>query len=50
VHISQFHAIDGLTRQDIFAPHATVYITGLGWRGYSTALEALKRKIDEQQA
>ena len=41
VHISQWQAIDGKERHDIFADSATVYLTGAGWRGYALALEAL---------
>jgi len=41
VHISQWHAKDGRERTDIFAPTATVYLAGAGWRGYSLAVEAL---------
>ncbi len=41
VHISQFHAIDGRDREDIFAPYATLYIAGAGWIGYSLACRAL---------
>ena len=33
VHISQFLAIDGKERPDIFADTATSYISGAGWRG-----------------
>lgn len=44
VHISPFHAVDGKTRQDLFAESATVYVTGMGWRGYSHVLEALTAK------
>ncbi|MFE4683064.1 type II 3-dehydroquinate dehydratase [Streptomyces sp. NPDC056721] len=47
VHISPFHAMDGQTRQDIFAASATVYATGMGWRGYSHALDALAAKIKD---
>jgi 3-dehydroquinate dehydratase II len=41
VHISQFHALDGRERADIFAPYATVYLAGAGWQGYRLACEAL---------
>lgn len=41
VHISQFLAIDGRERPDVFATTATTYISGAGWRGYSLALQAL---------
>jgi len=37
--------VDGKTRQDIFAASAAVYASGMGWRGYSHALEALTAKI-----
>jgi 3-dehydroquinate dehydratase-2 len=47
VHISQWHAMDGKERPDIFASTATTYITGAGWRGYSLAFEALYYKIVE---
>lgn len=47
VHISQWHAMDGKERTDIFASTATTYITGAGWRGYSLALEAIYYKITE---
>lgn len=41
IHISQWHAIDGKERVDIFASTATVYVAGAGWRGYSAALDAI---------
>lgn len=41
VHISQWHAIDAKERVDIFASSAAVYIAGAGWRGYSSALDAV---------
>ena len=44
VHISQFHAIDGRDRVDIFAPYATLYIAGAGWIGYSLACRALAQE------
>lgn len=47
VHISQWHAMDGKERTDIFASTATTYVTGAGWRGYSLAFEALFHKIKE---
>lgn len=47
VHISQWHAIDGKERHDIFASSATTYICGAGWRGYSMAFEALHHKLVE---
>jgi 3-dehydroquinate dehydratase II len=45
VHISQWHAIDGKERTDIFANSATVYLAGAGWRGYALAVDALAGKI-----
>jgi 3-dehydroquinate dehydratase II len=45
VHISQFHAIDGRERADIFAPYAKVYIAGAGWLGYSMACQALMHHL-----
>ncbi|WP_326834969.1 type II 3-dehydroquinate dehydratase [Amycolatopsis rhabdoformis] len=41
VHISQWHALDGRERNDIFATSAAVYLTGAGWHGYALAIEAL---------
>jgi 3-dehydroquinate dehydratase-2 len=43
VHISQYLAIDGLERDDIFAPYAATYVAGAGWRGYRMAAEAIAR-------
>lgn len=45
VHISQFLALDGQERPDIFADTAAVYLAGAGWRGYSMALEALTHQL-----
>jgi 3-dehydroquinate dehydratase II len=45
VHISQFHALDGRERPDIFAPYAKVYIAGAGWPGYSMACRALMHHL-----
>lgn len=45
VHISPFAAVDGRTREDIFAASAAVYASGMGWRGYAHALDALTAKI-----
>lgn len=47
VHISQWHAIDGKERHDIFASTATTYLCGAGWRGYSMAFEAIHHKVLE---
>lgn len=48
VHISQWYALDGKDRTDIFAGPATVYLAGAGWRGYSLALEALVQHIRDR--
>ncbi|WIX75531.1 type II 3-dehydroquinate dehydratase [Amycolatopsis carbonis] len=48
VHISQWHALDGKERDDIFAPSAAVYLTGAGWHGYALALEALVFKVRDR--
>jgi len=48
VHISQYHAIDGKERPDIFADTAAVYVTGVGWRGYAAAYEALYHRFFEK--
>lgn len=47
VHISQFHALDGKERPDIFAPYAAVYLAGAGWQGYRLACEALVLRARE---
>lgn len=47
VHISQFLAIDGKERPDIFADTATTYISGAGWRGYSIAVEVLVGRLTD---
>ncbi|MEW2505876.1 MULTISPECIES: type II 3-dehydroquinate dehydratase [unclassified Amycolatopsis] len=45
VHISQWHALDGKERTDIFAASAAVYLAGAGWHGYALAFEALVFKV-----
>jgi 3-dehydroquinate dehydratase-2 len=50
VHISQFHAIDGKERADIFAPYATAYIAGAGWQGYRLACEALVLRAQDARS
>lgn len=50
VHISQFHALDGRERTDIFAPYATVYLAGAGWQGYRLACEALALRVRENRS
>lgn len=41
VHIAQMYRHDGLETRDLFRDLAEVYVAGLGWRGYSMALERL---------
>ncbi|MEV0070989.1 type II 3-dehydroquinate dehydratase [Amycolatopsis sp. NPDC050768] len=50
VHISQWHALDGKERNDIFAPLAAVYLAGAGWHGYALAVEALVFKVQNRVA
>lgn len=45
VHLSQFLAIDGKERTDIFADSATSYIAGAGWHGYGLAVRAIHGKL-----
>ncbi|MFV2177595.1 type II 3-dehydroquinate dehydratase [Actinomadura sp. LOL_016] len=41
VHITQLYRHYGMNAQDLFREMATAYIAGLGWRGYTVALEHL---------
>lgn len=41
VHLSQPYRHRGSDMTDVFRDRATQYICGLGWRGYTVALEAL---------
>lgn len=50
VHVSQWHALDGRGRLDVFAPLATTYIAGAGWHGYRLACEALYHQVTDQAA
>lgn len=46
VHISNLHARPvPWRREDIFAPHASIYIAGAGWKGYLWAIDGLLDKI-----
>ena len=42
VHISNLHARpEPWRREDIFAPHASIYVAGGGWKGYLWAIDGL---------
>ncbi|MFD0690894.1 type II 3-dehydroquinate dehydratase [Actinomadura fibrosa] len=41
VHITQLYRHEGRDAVDLFRDLATIYIAGLGWRGYGIALEIL---------
>ncbi len=41
VHLSNIHAREGFRRRSVVAPIALGQVSGLGWRGYLAALEAL---------
>jgi 3-dehydroquinate dehydratase-2 len=47
VHISQLYRFHGKDTPDLFREIATAYIAGLGWRGYSVALEYLHDLLTE---
>lgn len=48
VHISNIHGREEFRRHSLIAPFAVGQIAGLGWRGYTYALESLARRIEEQ--
>ena len=48
VHISNIHGREEFRRHSVIAPFAMGQIAGLGWRGYTYALESLVRHIEEQ--
>ncbi len=48
VHISNIHGREEFRRHSVIAPFALGQIAGLGWRGYTYALESLARRIEEQ--
>ncbi len=48
VHISNIHGREEFRRHSVIAPFALGQIAGLGWRGYTYALESLVRRIEEQ--
>lgn len=41
VHLSQPYRHRGADMTDVFRDHASVYICGLGWRGYAAAIDGL---------
>lgn len=49
VHLSNIHARDEWRRKSVIAPMAKGVITGLGWRSYTTALDALVAMLREMQ-
>jgi 3-dehydroquinate dehydratase-2 len=50
VHLSNIHARDGWRHHSVVSDAVTGVVTGLGWRGYVTALTALVGIIDERRA
>ncbi len=50
VHISNVQAREQWRRHDVFGEIANLYIAGLGWRGYLTALDALHERFTERAA
>ena len=48
VHISNIHGREEFRRHSVIAPFALGQIAGLGWRGYTYALESLVRRVEEQ--
>lgn len=50
VHISNVQAREQWRRRDVFGEIATLYVAGLGWRGYIAALEALHEGFTERTA
>ena len=50
VHLSNIHAREVWRRSSVIAPIARGQISGLGWRGYIAALEALVDIIKEEKA
>lgn len=50
VHISNIHAREEFRRHSVIAPYAMGQIAGLGWRGYSYALESFLAHIKEKSA
>ena len=47
VHMSNIHAREEFRRHSVIAPFALGQIAGLGWRGYTHALESLVAHVEE---
>jgi len=50
VHISNIYAREEFRRRSVIAEIAVGQISGLGWRGYIAALEALAEMLKERRA
>ena len=49
VHISNIYAREGWRAESVIAPIARGQITGLGWRGYLTALQILTQDLQGKE-
>ena len=49
IHISNVHAREEFRHHSVFADIAVGQVTGLGWRGYVAALDALVGIIEDRQ-
>jgi 3-dehydroquinate dehydratase II len=50
IHLSNVHAREEWRRHDVFAEVASVYLAGLGWRGYLVGLDTLHQRYVERTA